>query len=47
MSTYRDISGEIAIEARWTNCVICGAVTAQPPVCFDLRCEIELNERGE
>lgn len=34
-------------EARWSRCVICGMPTAQPPVCFDLLCEIEINRRAD
>lgn len=40
--TYRDSSGEIAITPRWTKCVICGHATSQPPVCWDYKCEQEL-----
>lgn len=39
--TYRDASGEIATEPTWTVCRVCGVPTAQAPVCFDYRCEVE------
>lgn len=42
--TYRDASGEIAIEPTWTRCVVCNSPTAQPPVCFDLRCEMAIQD---
>lgn len=38
----RGIDGEMRIPDRWTNCVVCGVRTNQPPVCHDLRCEMEL-----
>lgn len=41
MATYRDSSGEIAITPRWGKCLICEAPTSQPPVCYDLTCELE------
>lgn len=37
----RDSSGELALPPRWSKCVICGYSTPQPPVCGDLRCEME------
>lgn len=43
----RDLSGEMRIEPRWTTCQICGTRTPQPPVCFDLRCEIEIERMRE
>jgi hypothetical protein len=45
MSIYRDMSGEIGLAPRWGKCRICGQATSQPPVCWDLRCEIEWEKR--
>jgi hypothetical protein len=42
---FDKITGELTLPPRWTDCMICGERTPQPPVCGDLRCEIEL-ERG-
>lgn len=43
MSLYTDLSGELALPARWCKCAICGWATPQPPVCGDLRCEDAYN----
>jgi len=39
------VSGEMSHPARWGRCVICGGTTSQPPVCADLRCELELEKQ--
>lgn len=36
----------IDVPPRWTTCVVCGNPTSQPPVCFDLRCELERYGKG-
>lgn len=33
------------LTARWTKCRVCGQATSQPPVCWDLRCEIAYEDR--
>lgn len=38
---------ESPIKDRWTKCVVCGQPTSQPPVCWDLRCEYELESRDQ
>ena len=30
-----------------SRCVVCGMPTTQPPVCWDLLCEMELNRRSD
>lgn len=31
----------VDVPPRWTRCVVCGNPTSQPPVCHDLRCEVD------
>jgi hypothetical protein len=38
---------EIALAPRWGKCRVCGQATSQPPVCWDLRCEIEWERSHE
>ena len=45
MSAFYGIDMELRLPPRWTDCVVCGDRTPQPPVCGDLRCEIALNEQ--